>query len=79
MHTDREDVMIEGIEGVKAHNVTGGEKKIDRSRTAKTRQMIEISNKGRTEEIEITKLLRAQINLQNREYNWKKWAGEKRS
>ena len=54
---------------MKPHNVTGGEKKIDRSRKAKTRQMIEISNKGRTEEIEITKLLWAQINMQNREYN----------
>ena len=69
MYTDREEVMMGGTEGVKAHSVTGGEKKIDRSRKTKTRQMIEISNKGRTEEIEITKLLWAQINTQNREYN----------
>ena len=54
---------------MKLHNVTGGEKKIDRSRKAKTRQMIEISDKGKMEEIEITKLPWAQIHMQNREYN----------
>ena len=35
MHTEREEVMMEGKEGVKAHNIVGGERKIDRSRKAK--------------------------------------------
>ena len=72
MHTEREEVMMEGKEGVKAHNVIGGERKIDRSRKAKVRQIIEISNKGKIEEIEITNLLWAQISKQNREYDKEK-------
>ena len=42
---------------------------IDRSKKAKVGQMIEISNEGKIEEIEITNLLWAQISKQNRVYN----------
>ena len=45
MYAEREEVRMEGEEGVKAHNVIGGEKKIDRSKKAKIRQMIEISRR----------------------------------
>ena len=54
---------------MKAHNVIGGEKKIDRSKKAKTKQIIEISNSGVIEEIEITSLLWTQINKQYKVHN----------
>lgn len=40
MYEDREEIMMEGAEGIKAHNVipVGGEKRIGRSKKAKTRQ-----------------------------------------
>ena len=46
MYAGREEVQMEGEDGVKAHNVIGGEKKIDRSKKERTKQMIEISNSG---------------------------------
>ena len=66
MYEGREEVRMEGEDGVKAHNVIGGEKKIDRSKRARTKQMIETSNSGVIEEIETTNLLWAQISKQNR-------------
>ena len=38
MYAGREEVQMEGEDGVKAHNVIGGEKKIDRSKKARTKQ-----------------------------------------
>ena len=66
MYAEREEVKMEGEDGVKAHNVIGGETKIDRSKKAKIRQMVEISSKGKVEEIEVTNLLWAQISKQNK-------------
>ena len=66
MYAGREEVQMEGEDGVKAHNVIGGEKKIDRSKKERTKQMIEISNSGVIEEIEITNLLWRQISKQNK-------------